>query len=112
MELTPEQLRGRLVEIIPALASYSEPEEGRPVTLHGVFAQCSHYVRERYEQLTPEQKRRLGEFVGRCMTPPGTQLDNAAATCFLENLTFERFSKDFESYLDGEAREFYRRFQS
>ena len=45
------------------------------------------------------------------MTPPGTDLDDAAATCFLENLTFEPFSKDFERYLAGEALHFFRRFQ-
>jgi hypothetical protein len=38
-------------------------------------------------------------------------LADAAATCFLENLTYEPFSDDLESYLRGEALDFYRDFQ-
>jgi hypothetical protein len=116
MELTPRQLFERLVAILPGFGVYCQSPENAladdgSLTIYGVFIECSPYVRDQYERLTVEQKRRLGQFVEECMTPPGTDLDNAAATCFLENLTFERFSRDFEGFLDGEALDFYLRFQ-
>lgn len=55
--------------------------------------------------------RQLAAFVVECMSSSDKELGNAAATCFLENLTHERFSKDFENYLAGDALDFYRRFQ-
>jgi hypothetical protein len=58
--------------------------------------------------LTVEQLARMADFIEECMNPPGTDIDNTAATCFLENLTFEPFSGDFEQYLKGHSLKFYR----
>jgi hypothetical protein len=80
-------------------------------TLCGVFSEYSDFVREDYARLTVPQRADLARFLGECMTEMGTDLDNATATCFLENLSFEPFSRDFMQYLDGAALSFYRGFQ-
>jgi hypothetical protein len=51
---------------------------------HGVFAACSHLVRNRAIQ--PESWERLAAIVNRVVGGEDAELDNAACTCFLENL--------------------------
>ncbi|WP_449272135.1 DUF7674 family protein [Humisphaera borealis] len=117
MPLTPQQILERLVEIVPGFHTYWESpeacfhEDNGEFTCCGVFGDCSHFVRAQYEQLSTVQRRQLAAFVVECMSSSDKELGNAAATCFLENLTHERFSKDFENYLAGDALDFYRRFQ-
>ena len=104
----------RLVAILPDFAQqWQSPqnsfrEKDGTFTLCGAFAECSHFVRDHYERLTDQQRTQIADFIEECMNPPGTDLDNAAATCFLENLTFERFSGDFEQHLKGHSLKFYR----
>src|SRR3712207_2807605 len=109
MLLTPQQILDRLVATLPAFAAYWESgeacfrDDGGSFTRCGVFSDCAAFVRDRYEQLSPLQRRRLADFVLECVSQSDTELADAAATCFLENLTFERFSRDFEGYLAGDA---------
>jgi hypothetical protein len=115
-QLTPQQVLDRLTAILPDFTTHRASHDNfrdaaGSFTHSGVFAECSHFVRDRYEQLSTEERRRLADFIGQCMTPPGTDLDQAAATCFLENLAFEPFSKDFEGYVSGDALSFFRRVQ-
>ena len=117
MPLTPQQVLDRLVAILPAFGPYFASDEAcfrdadGSFTACGAFGDCSHFVRAHYASLTGEQRRRLGDFVLECMTDADRELGDAAATCFLENLAFEWFSKDFESYLTGEALKLYRAWQ-
>jgi len=117
MALTPQDILDRLITILPAFAAYRESDaacfrnDDGSLTRCGVFGDCSHFVRDHYDQLSPLQRRQLGEFVLECMTGSDRDLGDAAATCFLENLTFEPFSEDFERHLSGEALKFYRDFQ-
>jgi hypothetical protein len=76
-------------------------------TLCGVFTDCSHYIHDDYAEILPSERRKLGEFISRCMVEVGTDLDTTAATCFLENLAFEPFSGDLEACLTGEALDFF-----
>ena len=115
--MTPGAVRDRLIAILPGFGPYwDDPEEtcyrgdDGSFTTCGVLMDCSHYLRVNYETLTREQRRALAAFADECMTPPGTDLDNAMATCFLENLTGERFSADLQAYLSGEALDYFRAF--
>ena len=114
MPLTPHQVLDRLIAILPAFAErWRSPENcfleaGGTFSFCGAFAECSHYVRDHYETLTVGQRAQVAAFIEDCMNPPGTDIDNAAVTCFLENLAFERFSSDFEKYLKGRSLRFYR----
>jgi hypothetical protein len=118
MPQTPQQVVDRLIAILPAFAEqWQSPrncfrEADGTFSFCGAFAECSHYVRDHYERLTVEQRTPFAGFIEECMNPPGTDIDNAAATCFLENLTFERFSDDFEQYLKGHSLRFYHDWQA
>ena len=72
-------------------------------TLHGVFAEFSSFFKAGANELTDEQCKQIGEFVSSCMKTPGTNLDNAAATCFVENIAGDPPAKKLRPFLTGEA---------
>ncbi len=51
---------------------------------HGVLAACSDFVRS--HPVKPESWERLAAIVNRVVGGEDAELDNAACTCFLENL--------------------------
>ena len=89
----PDEVLEKLAAILPGFGSHwDEPSNDHrgddgSFTPCGAFAEATAFVRERYETLTGPQLDELSQFVEACMTPPGTPLGDAAATCFLENLT-------------------------
>jgi len=111
--LTPAAVYERLRTILPDFAAYwTSPdnlfrEDDGSFSLCGVFVECSGFVRERFQDLTPAQLSELGEFISKAMGSPGTDLDDAAATCFLENLVSEPFSEILAGYLSGDAQRYY-----
>jgi hypothetical protein len=77
-------------------------------TVHGVFAECSHFVRENFDSMPPETVQGLAEFLSDCLEgKAGADFDSAAATCFLENLAGEPFHRAFAIQLRPAARQFY-----
>jgi hypothetical protein len=104
----------RLVSILPAFEAYWQSpgnvfgNNSQDPTLCGVFSACSHYVREHVSELSPGQASELGAFVTECMSEPGTTLDEAAATCFLENLAHEPGAELLMPHLSGHALRFLR----
>ena len=116
MPLAPSELSDRLSAIMPGFADrWASPdnlfrEDDSSYTFCGVFAECSHYVREQFPQLSPEQRRSLAAFIEQCMAVPGSELDTAAATCFLENLVGEPFSPEWEALLGSRASTFVRQW--
>jgi len=112
--MTPDELVGRLVELFPDFAAHrdeaeheaSQAEEDAP-TLCGAFADFSDYFRDCYEELPPARLQALGWVLAECMAEPDSELDEATATCFLENVAAERFHADFERFLIGRPLEFY-----
>jgi len=110
--MTPDELVGRLVELFPDFAAHrdeAEREAGHAdaPSLCGAFTEFSEYFRERYEELPPTRLQALGWVLAECMADPDSELDEAAATCFLENVAAERFHADFERFLIGRPLEFY-----
>ena len=111
--MTPDELVGRLVQLFPDFAAHrdeaenlaDEDEEGP--TLCGAFSEFSDYFRERYEELPPARLQALGWVLAECMAEPDSELEEATATCFLENVAAERFHHDFERFLIGRPLEFY-----
>ena len=111
--MTPDELVDRLVELFPDFAAHreeaereSEVDDDAP-TLCGAFTEFSDYFRERYEELPPTRLQALGWVLAECMADPDSELDEATATCFLENVAAERFHADFERFLIGRPLEFY-----
>jgi hypothetical protein len=110
--MTPDELVGRLVELFPDFAAHREEAEDLAgaedgATLCGAFTEFSDYFRERYEELPPTRLQALGWVLAECMAEPDSELDEAAATCFLENVAAERFHTDFERFLIGRPLEYY-----
>jgi hypothetical protein len=110
--MTPDELVDRLVELFPDFAAHREETEDVPgaedaSTLCGAFTEFSDYFRERYEELAPTRLQALGWVLAECMAEPDSELDEAAATCFLENVAAERFHADFERFLIGRPLEYY-----
>jgi hypothetical protein len=110
--MTPDELVGRLVELFPDFAAHRDEAESvagqdDAPSLCGAFTEFSEYFRERYEELPPTRLQALGWVLAECMADPDSELDEAAATCFLENVAAERFHADFERFLIGRPLEYY-----
>jgi hypothetical protein len=111
--MTPEELVGNLTGLFPDFAEHWEApdnlsrEADGSFTLCGAFVEFSDYFRERYEELAPERLQALGWVLAECMAEPDSELAEATATCFLENVAAERFHADFERFLIGRPLEYY-----
>jgi hypothetical protein len=111
--MAPHDLLARLVALFPDYAVYwDDPgncfrDEDGSFTLHGAFSGFSSYFGDNYERFSKDRLAALADFLGECMSEPDSNLRDAATTCFLENVSCERFSKEFEGYLCGEPLKFY-----
>lgn len=116
MPLAPSELVDRLSVIMPDFADrWASPDnlfrqDDGSYTFCGVFAECSHYVSEQFPRLSPEQRRSLAACIEHCMAVQGSELETAAATCFLENLAGKPFSPEWEALLGSRASEFVRQW--
>ena len=114
--MSPTQLLDQLIGILPAFRDYwgqsdnLSIEDDGSFTLCGVFMQCGWFVKDNYERLTQDQLSRLGAFLSQCVGTSDDELDTAAATCMVENLTHEIFSTDFRTYLAEEALAYFDRW--
>lgn len=104
----------RLTSIFPEMAerfadSLFRADDGS-LACCGAFAECSWFVRERLADLSPAQLSRLGSFVSECMAIPDSEVDEAAAACFLENLAYEPGAEAIAPFLSGHALTFLRQF--
>ncbi len=52
----------------------------------------------------------LGAFVSECMASDDDNLDNAVATCFLENIAGEECSQKMALHLSGEAERYWKQW--
>jgi len=111
--MTPQALLDRLVALFPDFRAYWDDPgncfryDDGTFTLHGVFAEFTGFFRERHESLPADKVAALGAFVSECMTSADVELDNAAATCFLENVAGEECDRDLARHLSGEAQRYW-----
>src|SRR5688572_24619897 len=110
--MSPEQLYVRLIEIFPDFANYwNLPnncfiEEDGSFTLHGLFSEFSSFIRDRVLELPSEDLHKLGEFLEECLAlPEPNRLSNAAATCFIEDLSHQDFTPRLAEHFGERARE-------
>jgi hypothetical protein len=110
---TAETTLKRLIALTPGFAAgWDAPgncfrEDDGSFTHCGVFAEFSSFFRQSYGQLSSDRVAAIGKFIAECVESEDTELANAAATCFLENITAETFSDDFKRFLSGESLRFY-----
>lgn len=111
--MTPQALLDRLVTLFPDFrAHWDDPGNGfraddGTFTLHGVFAAYTSFFRERHASLPADRIATLGAFVSQCMASADADLDNAAATCFLENIAGEECDRELAPHFSGEARRYW-----
>jgi hypothetical protein len=111
--MAPDELIARLIGLFPDFADHWEGPDNDArdadgsFTLHDAFAEFSVFFRENYEELSPQRLQGLSWLLLECMADPDSDLDEAAASGFLENVAAERFHADFERYLIGRPLEFY-----
>ncbi len=91
---TPKQLLAALDDIVPGFGKrWTKQDSGWSFSFCGPFMELTDTVRDRFAQMPQEQRRELMDFVESLLLEIGDQtsneLDTAACTCFLENLSNE-----------------------
>ncbi len=116
--MSPQAIFEKMVNIFPDFAAYWNSTENcfrqkdGSFTFCGVFSEFSHFFREACDQISAAQRADLGRFISECLKFRDTELNDAPASCFLENVSFEPCSAEFVSHLSGDALKFYRQFNN
>jgi hypothetical protein len=112
--MTPQDLLDRLVTLFPDFRAFMDDpgncfrDDDGSFTLHGVFAEFTNFFRERHEALPLDCVAALGAFVSKCMDKADDgPLDNATATCFVENIAGEPCDRELSLHLIGEAKRYW-----
>ena len=112
--MKPQALLDRLVALFPEFREHWDSpgncfrDKDGAFTLHGVFAEFTTFFTERHATLPGDRVAALGLFVSECMESGDERLDNAAATCFVENIAGEACDRGLSPHLTGEARRCWR----
>jgi hypothetical protein len=111
--IKPEQIKSELMELFPEFESqwesdhnYFRQDDGS-FTQAGIFAELSHFIRDRFPDLPQDKTQRLFAQVEGWITCGQTDIENAVATCFLENIAGEPFSNEVRHQLGPKAREYF-----
>lgn len=109
---TPADVLQRLVAIFPAFSTYWRSEDSfraddGAFTFCGVFSTFTWYFRDSFEQLSVAALREVGQFLEECMVEPNSEIDTAAATCFLENVHGEPMAPVLKVFLTGNALQYF-----
>jgi hypothetical protein len=103
----------QLIAIFPAFDAHWRNANNVARNAVGSFTYCGalmefgFFFRERYEQFEVHCIAELGAFVSDCAESSNEELSTAVCTCFLENMSGERFERAFKLHLTGQARRFY-----
>jgi hypothetical protein len=108
--MNPVELVAELNRILPGFADYLESSDNPFDSDNqcGVFAACSHFVRER--TVAVESWRGLGSFLNLQVAEPDGAMVEAACSCFLENLADSRHP--LKPFLAGEALLFWEQWEA
>lgn len=77
--------------------------ENGEISVHGVWAFCSQWIRPRLRDMTPATLEALDRILNAQVGGDDGELNNAAATCFLENLAGDHGTEKLRAHLTGEA---------
>lgn len=106
-DATAEYVLAMLDRVAPGFRGYAESTDNLFArdSVHGLFAAFSHCVRDRHARdgVWPA----VADLLNRVVGGPDPDLDNAACTCFLENLA--RRDHPLDPLLRGEALAYWRR---
>ena len=115
-----DDIRRELVSILPPFddvlrsAASVFADAVSEYTVHGLFAELSHYVSASFPSIGEAARIRLFAFVERCVygeLGADGEVSNAACTCFLENVTNEAQSLRLRTYLGPHSRAYFDQWQ-
>ena len=87
-----ETIKAELLSLCPDFATAWDDQrdlwtnDDGSYTVHGVFAVFSHYIADRLSRGSDPELHKVFEFVESKLTEDDSEVNNAATTCFLENL--------------------------
>ncbi len=87
-----EMIKDELITLCPDFTSALDDEsdflirEDGSFSVHGVFAVFSHYIANRLARESDPSLGKVFEYVESKLTGDDSEIENAACTCFLENL--------------------------
>jgi hypothetical protein len=107
--LSPSDLVTAIGRTLPGFADYVRSDKNLfdQDSLCGVFGACSHFVKD--HPPSTESWRALALLVNSFVRDDGSELDEAACTCFLENLA--QPDHPLRSLLEGEALHYWKRWE-
>jgi hypothetical protein len=112
--MAPADLLDQLCAFFPEFRTrWNDPgncfrDQDGSFTLHGVFAEFSGFFHQHHAALPPDRITALGAFLSECMDSSDEDLNNAAGTCFVENIAGEPCDRELSRHLTGEARRYWR----
>jgi len=115
--MTAVDLHAKLVSLFPDFAPHWDSPENvfresdGGFSVCGLFSDFSHFVRERFSSLSPAALGEFASLLESCLDEGDPELDTAAATCFLENMSAEDFTPELLSHLGPKARSFLAQFE-
>jgi hypothetical protein len=114
MAESPSSVLEELTAIFPAFANAWGGSDNHSLlddgffTHHGLFIEFTAYYREHYGAASSVQIAKLAEKINVWFDGPNADLDNAVATCFLENIAGEASARRLKPLLKEKAVEFVR----
>jgi hypothetical protein len=107
--VTADDILKELIAIFPDFAAYWETEnyfreDDGSFNAHGAFAHFTGYFREQHSTMSKEQLQALGTLITQCDGDDASE--NAAYTCFLENIAGDAEDAMIAPYLSPKAIEF------
>jgi len=115
--MSPDDLFNKICEITPDFKNYWEKKdnyfknENGLGSIHGIFAEYSHFIKEFINNIDENNRIKLFNFVEECVIKdPKSEsgISNAACTEFLENLAGEGdLSQSIIKYLGLKSKEYF-----
>lgn len=109
--MTPPDLLTRLVTHLPDFAAHwDDPgncfrNDDGAFNYYGLFAELASFLGGR--RTTKAERVAVGALLSECMAPSPEEVDNAAATCFIEPVAGTPLGRALRPHLTGEARRYY-----
>nr|CAA9239131.1 hypothetical protein AVDCRST_MAG63-1344 [uncultured Armatimonadetes bacterium] len=107
--MTPEEAASRhFIRLFPGFAADWEQEDllredDGSFTLCGLFAAISTFLRDRAATLTPEERRRFGDYVNHHFHQADEPARDALGACLIENLEGYAFTRDLFAHVAPEV---------
>jgi len=111
--INPEDIRSELIHLFPDFKGQWESDENYfraengGFTLHGLFAEFSHFVEDNFSRFPQDKSIQLFAKVEEWLISDQSDLSNAVATCLIENLAGLPISATIRDLLGTRSMEYF-----